>query len=483
MQLKDILYNTPLLSVSGSTDLTITAITADSRQVQPGTLFVAVKGTQTDGHRYIATALEKGAVAILCQQLPDELPDGVTLVQVADSAKALGIAAANFFGNPSRKLKLVAVTGTNGKTTTVTLLFRLFRALGYRTALLSTIQNQVNDDIFPATHTTPEPVALNSFLAEAVKKGCTHAFMEASSHAIVQERIAGLHFAGAVFTNITHDHLDFHGTFDNYIKAKKKLFDELPATAFALTNLDDKRGLVMLQNTKAQKKTFSLQTMGDFKGKILSDTLQGLEMEVDGRQVWFKLVGSFNAYNLLGMYATAVLLGEPEEEVLTQLSDLPPAPGRFEQFIAPNRIIGIVDYAHTPDALENVLKTLSALRENHQIITVAGCGGNRDSGKRPLMAKIACQYSDKVILTSDNPRHEDPDQILAQMYAGVGITDRRKTEVIPDRKAAIQKAVSLAQPSDIVLVAGKGHENYQEIQGVKYPFDDKTVLQEFFSRL
>ncbi len=480
MLLKDIIYKTPLLSVSGDTSIAITTITADSRQVQSGTAFIAVKGTQTDGHSFINVAIEKGAVAIICQVLPEILNPLVTYVQVADSAKALGIIAANFFGNPSEKLKLVAVTGTNGKTTTVTLLFKLFRKLGYHTALLSTVQNQINDEVFSATHTTPEPIALNKFLADAVKKGCTHAFMEASSHAIVQERIAGLYFVGAVFTNITHDHLDFHLTFDNYIKAKKKLFDELPSSAFALVNLDDKRGMVMMQNTKALKKTFSLQTLGDFKGKVLSNTLQGLEMEINGKQVWFKLVGSFNAYNLLGIYAVAVLLGENEDEVLMQLSDLQAAPGRFEQILSPQNVIGIVDYAHTPDALENVLKTLSDLKENHQIITLVGCGGNRDAAKRPIMAKIACQYSDKVILTSDNPRNEEPEDILNQMYEGVGITDRRKTEIIADRKEAVKKAVSLAKPYDIILVAGKGHENYQEIKGIKYHFDDKEVLIEAF---
>jgi UDP-N-acetylmuramoyl-L-alanyl-D-glutamate--2,6-diaminopimelate ligase len=479
--LSDIFQSVSLLSVSGNLQADISNLTADSRQVIPQSLFVAMTGTQTDGHTFIETAIEKGAIAIVCEHFPDNTLPGVTYIQVMDSAKAYGVMAGNFFDNPSRKLQFTAVTGTNGKTTTVTLLFRLFRALGYNTALLSTVQNQINDEVFTATHTTPEPVALNRFLAEAVQKGCQFAFMEASSHAIVQERIAGLHFAGAVFTNISHDHLDFHKTFDNYIRAKKKLFDDLPASAFALVNRDDKRGRVMLQNTQASSKTFSMQTMADFRGKILSDTLQGLEMEVEGQQVWFQLVGKFNAYNLLGIYGTAVLLGEKPEEVLLQLSGLQAAPGRFEQMVSKNKITAIVDYAHTPDALENVLQTLTELRENHRIITVVGCGGNRDAAKRPVMGKIAAQYSDQVFLTSDNPRNESPAEILAQMLAGVEIVSRRKVQVLEDRREAIRQAIAAALPGDVVLVAGKGHENYQEIQGVKYPFDDREVVREIFS--
>ena len=479
MQLKDILYKVPLLSSSGNTYIDIAGVTADSRNITQGSAFVAVKGTQADGHQFIDMALAKGAAAIICETLPEKINPYLTYIQVSGSARALGIMASNFYGNPSEKLRLIGVTGTNGKTTSVTLLFKLFRALGYSTGLLSTIQNQINDQVIVSTHTTPDPVSLNKLLAEMVTKGCTHAFMEVSSHAVVQERVAGLKFAGGVFTNITHDHLDFHRTFDNYIRAKKKFFDELPSSSFALTNLDDKRGMVMLQNTKANKKTFSLHTIADFKGKLLANTLQGLEMDMDGSEVWFKLVGNFNAYNLLAIYAVALLLGENKENVLTQLSALNPAPGRFEQMISKNKIIGIVDYAHTPDALENVLKTIAELKENKKIITVIGCGGDRDTSKRPLMAEIAARYSDKIILTSDNPRSEDPTEILNQMYKGVGVIEKKKVTIIENRKEAIKAAVDFASPGDIILVAGKGHENYQEIKGVKYPFDDKLVLGEF----
>lgn len=480
-QLKDILYKVSLQSVSGDTSVEIEQIVFDSRAVKPGSLFVAVRGTQVDGHQFIEKAVELGAAAILCEALPATLHAGTTYVQVPDSASAMGLAASNFYGNPSAKLKLIGLTGTNGKTTSVTLLHKLFRRLGYRTGLLSTVQNQIDETIIPSTHTTPDSVALNQLLAEMVKQGCTHCFMEVSSHAVAQHRIAGITFAGGIFTNITHDHLDFHQTFDNYIKAKKKFFDDLPATAFALTNADDKRGLVMLQNTAAQKHTFSLQTLATFKGRLISDSLHGLQMEVDGKEVWFKLIGRFNAYNLLGVYGTAVLMGEDKEEVLTQLSDLNAAPGRFEQIISPQQVVGIVDYAHTPDALENVLNTIQALREgNQQIITVVGCGGNRDTTKRPVMAEIACKLSDKVILTSDNPRNEDPMAIIEQMQKGVSPTNQKKTLVEPDRREAIRKACQMAKPQDIILLAGKGHETYQEIKGVKYDFDDKAVLKEAF---
>jgi UDP-N-acetylmuramoyl-L-alanyl-D-glutamate--2,6-diaminopimelate ligase len=471
----------PFLSCSGDLNTEVNSITADSRQARPGSLFVAVKGTLTDGHQYISDALAKGAVAVVCEIAPTSKPLGVTFIEVADSAGVLGWLASAFYGNPSSKLKLVAVTGTNGKTTTVTLLFRLFRELGYNTALLSTVQNQLNEEVFAATHTTPEPVALNQFLAEAVRRGCTHAFMEASSHAIVQQRIAGLHFTGAVFTNISHDHLDFHKTFENYIRAKKLLFDRLPDTAFALSNIDDKRGMVMLQNTRARKKTFSLQALGDYKGRVLSNTLQGLEMDFDGQLVWCRLVGLFNAYNLLGIYATALLLGEEPQHVLTHLSALPPARGRFEQVLSQKGVIGIIDYAHTPDALENVLSTIADLRQEGRIVTVIGCGGNRDTSKRPIMARIACQYSDQVLLTSDNPRNEDPLDILHQMEAGAEAHQQHKVKVIPDRLEAIRRAVQMAQQGDILLIAGKGHETYQEIKGVKYPFDDLKVLEEAFA--
>ncbi len=480
MQLKDILYKAPLLSTSGDTYIEILDITDDSRKVAEGCVFIAVKGLQSDGHQFIEQAIQKGAKSIVCEILPGKLINEITYIQVADSSKTLGILASNFFDNPSQKVKLIGVTGTNGKTTTVTLLFKLFRALGYNVGLISTIQNQINDQIFRSTHTTPDPIALNKLLSEMVKKKCRYVFMEVSSHAVVQERIAGLKFTGGIFTNITHDHLDFHGNFDNYIKAKKSFFDQLPSSAFALTNLDDKRGMVMLQNTKALKKTFSLQTIGDFKGKLLTNTLHGLEMDMDGREVWFKLVGNFNAYNLLTIYATAILLGEDKENVLTHLSALNPAPGRFDQVVSKNKTIGIIDYAHTPDALENVLKTIQELKENNRVITVVGCGGNRDAGKRPIMAEIASKYSDTVILTSDNPRNEEPAEILNQMYKGVGVIEKKKVSIIEDRKTAISTAVSLAKQGDIILIAGKGHENYQEIKGVKYPFDDKMILLELF---
>ena len=471
--LKNILNNISIETIVGSTDLAIEKIEFDSRKVSQNDLFFAIKGTQTDGHQYISQVIEKGAIAIICEIWPATIVPNITYIQVKDSAEALGFAAANFYDNPSRNLKLVGVTGTNGKTTNVTLLFNLFRKMGYATGLLSTVQNQINEAVIPATHTTPDPINLNKLLAEMVKMGCSHCFMEVSSHSVVQHRITGLTFAGGIFTNITHDHLDFHETFDNYIKAKKGFFDILPKEAFALINLDDKRGRVMVQNTKAAIKTFSLDTLADFKGKILSDSMFGLQMQINGFEVHFKLIGTFNAYNLLGVLGAALLLGEEQEEVLTQLSGLDTAPGRFQQIIGPNERVAIVDYAHTPDALENVLKTIANLRQgNEQVITVVGCGGNRDATKRPIMAEIACKYSNKVILTSDNPRFEDPAEILEQMRKGVPPIDFKKTKIIQDRREAIYFAIENANPSDIILVAGKGHENYQEIEGVKHHFDD-----------
>ncbi|MCK8491515.1 UDP-N-acetylmuramoyl-L-alanyl-D-glutamate--2,6-diaminopimelate ligase [Spirosoma sp. RP8] len=487
MQLKDLFYKVSLLATSGSMETEITGITMDSRKVGPGSLFVAVRGTVTDGHNFIATAVRQGAAAILCEELPEDINPQVAYVKVLDSARSMGLVAANFYDQPSRKLKLVGVTGTNGKTSVATLLFRLFRGLGYRCGLLSTVQNQIDDQIIPATHTTPDVITINQLLTQMLANGCTHVFMEVSSHSVVQERIAGLTFAGGIFTNITHDHLDFHGTFDNYIRAKKGFFDQLPTTAFALTNVDDKRGLVMLQNTAAQKETYSLQTLASFKGKILADSLFGLNMLVNDKEVWFKLIGRFNAYNLLSVYGAAILLGEDADEVLTLLSGITPPPGRFEQVISDDKIVGIVDYAHTPDALQNVLETINGLRQANeqgylpQVITVVGCGGNRDAAKRPVMADIACRFSNRVILTSDNPRNEDPMAILEQMQAGVSPVDVKKTVTIEDRHEAIRRAVSLAGPHDIILVAGKGHETYQEIKGVKYDFDDRAVLRETFS--
>jgi UDP-N-acetylmuramoyl-L-alanyl-D-glutamate--2,6-diaminopimelate ligase len=479
--LNQLLTGVTTKAVHGDTARPVEALCLDSRQARPGSLFAAVRGTQTDGHQFIGKAVELGASVVICENLPETLRPNVTYVQVADTAFSLGFVAGNFYGNPSRKLKLVAVTGTNGKTTTVTLLYQLFRRLGYRTGMLSTVRNYIDDQPVEATHTTPDAISLNALLADMVEAGCTHAFMEASSHAIVQERIAGLHLTGAVFTNITHDHLDFHKTFDNYIKAKKKLFDDLPASAFALSNLDDKRGLVMLQNTAATRHTFSLVNVAPFKGKLIVNTLHGLQMEIEDKEVWFKLIGEFNAYNILGVYATAVLLGEPADEVLVQLSDVNPAPGRFDQVRSAQGVIGIVDYAHTPDALENVLQTIQELKDGGRVITVVGCGGNRDAAKRPVMAEIACKRSDLVFLTSDNPRFEEPEAILADMSAGVAVTDRPRVQTVVDRRTAIVQAVAAARPGDIVLVAGKGHETYQEVKGVKHPFDDKQVLSEAFS--
>lgn len=480
--LKDILYKVSLQSVSGNMESEVKALAFDSRKVEVGTVFVAVRGTQVDGHDFIATAIEKGAVAIVCEKLPEEQVEGIAYVQVQDSSKALGFMASNFHGNPSEKLKLVGVTGTNGKTTCVTLLHQLFRSLGYNTGLLSTVVNKINEDELPATHTTPDAITLNETLARMVSKGCTHCFMESSSHAIVQNRIAGLKYEGAVFTNLSHEHLDYHKTFDEYIKAKKLLFDGLSSTAFALVNADDKRGAVMLQNTKAAKHKYALKSMATFKAKILSNTLQGLELDIDGKNVWFKLIGDFNAYNLLAVFGTAVLLGEDETEVLEQLSNVNPAPGRFEQVITKTGITALVDYAHTPDALENVLSTIREFRTgNETVITVVGCGGNRDKDKRPIMAKIGCDLSDKVILTSDNPRFEEPGDILKDMQAGVSPSNFKKTLVIEDRREAIKAACAMAEPNDIILVAGKGHETYQEIKGVRSDFDDREVLKEMLN--
>lgn len=482
--LKDILYKVSLYSVSGATDREINGIFFDSRLVGEGSLFIATIGTQSDGHQFVDKAIEKGAVAIVCQVMPAVLKPGITYVQVVNSSAALGIMASNYYGNPSSKLKLVGVTGTNGKTTTVTLLHSLFISLGYHTGMLSTVENKINQEVIPSTHTTPDAVSLNHFLSKMVESGCTHCFMEVSSHAVVQHRINGLNFAGAIFTNITHDHLDYHKTFDEYIKAKKGFFDILGSDSFALVNGDDKRGLVMMQNTKAKRNTFALKTMADFKAKLLTNSFTGLEMDVEGKQVWFKLIGSFNAYNLLGVYATAVLLGEDRDEILTQLSNIDSARGRFEQIISKSGITAIVDYAHTPDAVQNVLETINDLRQGkEQVITVLGCGGNRDATKRPFMADIATRMSDRVILTSDNPRDEDPQSIIDQMEQGVSITNKKKSLSILDRKEAIKTACLLAKEGDIILIAGKGHEDYQEIKGVKHHFDDKETVKQLFEVL
>ncbi|MDP4679805.1 MAG: UDP-N-acetylmuramoyl-L-alanyl-D-glutamate--2,6-diaminopimelate ligase [Cyclobacteriaceae bacterium] len=477
--LKDILYNVSLKTVSGDMNTVISSLSFDSRESKADSLFVAVKGTQVDGHDYIDKALDNGAVGIVCEKLPGKLRPNITYIETLDSSLALGFIASIFYDNPSKKLQLVAITGTNGKTTTATLLYNLFRDLGYATGLLSTVNNFINGVVISATHTTPDSLSLNQLLGEMVKEGCTHAFMEVSSHAIDQNRVSGIHFTGAVFTNISHDHLDYHETFDNYITAKKKLFDNLPSSAFALVNLDDKRGQVMLQNTKAQQFTFGLKFLSDFKAKIVSNSLQGLELEIEDRNVWFRLIGTFNAYNILTAYAVGVLLEEDKENLLTTLSAAVAAPGRFEQINVGSGVLSIVDYAHTPDALENVLQTIASFRtKNEQVITVVGCGGNRDKTKRPVMGSIAVKWSDKVIFTNDNPRNEDPDQILRDIQAGVSKLYVKKTLVISDRKEAIKTACALAKQNDIILVAGKGHEDYQEINGVKHHFDDREVLKE-----
>ncbi len=477
--LKDILYKAGLVEVVGSTNVAIMSITFDSRKVEKDSLFVAVKGSLSDGHKYIDDTISKGAIAILCEEIPENLNEKITYIKVKDTTAALGVVASNFYGNPSESLKLVGVTGTNGKTTTVTLLFNLFKKLGYKVGLLSTVKNQINNDVIPATHTTPDAIQLNALLRQMVDKGCTHCFMEVSSHAVVQNRIAGIHFQGGVFSNITHDHLDYHKTFEEYIKAKKKFFDMLGSDAFALTNKDDANGDVMLQNTKATKKTYSLRSMADFKCKVVENQFSGLLLNIDNNEVWTKLIGSFNAYNLLAVYATAVLLKEDKTNVLTTLSSLSSVEGRFQYVRTDNGIIGIVDYAHTPDALLNVLKTIADIRSgNEQVITVVGCGGDRDAAKRPVMAKIACELSNKVILTSDNPRSEDPEAIIKEMQSGVDAVNNKKTISITDRSEAIKTACSYAKQGDIILVAGKGHEKYQEIKGVKHDFDDMIVLQE-----
>jgi len=484
MQLQDLLYGVAIKSLTGKPHQEVVALAFDSRQVTENTLFFAVKGTVVDGHEYIAQTINAGATVIICETLPTEIVSTVTYVQVENSSIALGIVASNFYGNPSTRLKLIGITGTNGKTTIATLLFQLFRGLGYSVGLLSTVQNHINENIIPATHTTPNPIALNSLLQDMVNADCEYCFMEVSSHAVVQHRIAGLTFGGGVFSNITHDHLDFHQTFDNYLKAKKEFFDHLPKSSFALTNLDDKNGKVMLQNTKATKKTYALKQMADFKAKIIENKFSGLHLNIDDLDVYFKMVGSFNAYNLLATYATAILLEQDKLEVLTILSTLSGAEGRFDYIVSKQGIIGIVDYAHTPDAVQNVLSTVANIRKGtEQVITVIGCGGDRDKTKRPIMAQVACDWSDKVILTSDNPRTEDPQIIINEMEKGVSPTNQRKTLSILDRKEAIKTACHLAKPGDIILVAGKGHEKYQEINGIKHHFDDKEVLTEQLNQI
>jgi len=482
--LSDILDGLAFTELQGSADTEITAIVFDSRKVIPGSLFVAVKGTVVDGHDYIDQAIKDGASAIICEDLPAHTAAEVDFFMVANSAKALGIVSSNFYDKPSTQLKLVGVTGTNGKTTVATLLYQLFRDLGYKCGLLSTVENQINGQIIASTHTTPDPVELNRLMAEMVEKGCDYCFMEVSSHAVAQHRIEGLVFAGGIFTNLTHDHLDYHKTFAAYLTAKKAFFDGLPKAAFALTNADDKNGNVMLQNTLAHKKTYGLKSMVDYKARILENQFGGLLLQIDNEDVWFKMVGTFNAYNLMAVYATAMLLDQDGTKVLTVLSKLHGAEGRFDYIIAPNKVIGIVDYAHTPDAVQNVLSTIHDIRKgNEKVITVIGCGGDRDKTKRPIMAKVACEWSDKVILTSDNPRTEDPAQIIKDMEAGVDAAFKRYVISIADRREAIKTACHLARPGDIILLAGKGHEKYQDINGVKTHFDDMEELREQFKTI
>lgn len=475
MRLQELLKNIDCKIINNQ-EIEINEITFDSRTVAPNSLFVAQVGVHVDGHNYIATATEKGAAAIVCEKLPEVLDSNVVYIQTENSNKALGLIAANFYGNPSTKLHLIGITGTNGKTTTATLLHQMFRQLGYHTGLISTIVNKIDETEIPATHTTPDAINLNKLLQKMVDNGCEYCFMEVSSHSIVQERIGGLHFYGGIFSNITHDHLDFHKTFAEYISAKKMFFDNLPSSAFALTNIDDRNGLVMLQNTKAKKQTYSIQEIADFKGKILENTFQGILININGKDVWTRLVGKFNAYNLLAIYATARLCGVDEMEALTQLSTLCAAEGRFEYVNGQDKI-AIVDYAHTPDALKNVLQTINDIRfDDQKLITVVGCGGDRDSSKRPIMAAIAADMSSTLILTSDNPRTEDPEKILDDMEGGLNASQSERTIRITNRQQAIKTACKLAQKGDIILVAGKGHEKYQDINGVKHHFDDKEEL-------
>jgi UDP-N-acetylmuramoyl-L-alanyl-D-glutamate--2,6-diaminopimelate ligase len=480
-RLKDILYEVRILDVVGDTSIAVKSMQFDSREVNAGAAFVALNGTVVDGHEFIDKALALGATTIVCEKLPEHLKEGVTYVTVRSSHEALGIMASNFYDRPSTKLKLVGITGTNGKTTTATILYHTFTKLGHKVGLISTVENIVGDTKIPSTHTTPDPVTLNKLLSEMVEQDCSHCFMEVSSHAVVQGRIDGLEFCGGVFTNITHEHLDYHGTFDGYIAAKKMFFDKLPKHAFALVNNDDPRGSVMVQNTKAKAYTFGLKGMADFKTKILENVFTGLVLNIDGDELYSQLLGKFNAYNVLGVFAVAKLLNEEHLEILTAISMIDSVEGRFQAFNSKTGVIGIVDYAHTPDALKNVLQTIQEIRTgNETVITIAGCGGDRDKAKRPQMASIACEYSDKVIFTSDNPRTEDPRAILEDMKVGVPAQHFKKYVVIEDRAEAIKMACSIALPGDIVMIAGKGHEKYQEINGIKNAFDDVQILVETF---
>ena len=483
--LQDILYQVGIKQVVGSTQMEVESLVFDSRNVVPNCVFVAIKGTLSDGHKFIDSAIDKGATAVVCEEMPKEVNPDITYVQVGDSHAALGMMASNFYDNPSEKLKLIGITGTNGKTTTSTILYDLLRLLGEKVGLISTVENKIQDRVIPATHTTPDAVSFNELLADMVAEGCNYCFMEVSSHALHQHRVTGAKFSGAIFTNLSHDHLDYHKTFDAYIAAKKMLFDMLPKDSFALVNQDDRQGATMLQNCKANlQRTYALKSMGDFKVKVIENQFGGLQLNIDGLDLYAKMVGRFNAYNLLSAYATGVLLGFDKMEVLTALSSINPVAGRFQYVISPDQVTAIVDYAHTPDALKNVLKTIEDIRtRNEEVITVVGCGGNRDVTKRPHMARIACKFSDRVIFTSDNPRNEDPEAIIKDMQAGVEPQDYRKTNVIVNRKEAIKMACSIARKGDIILIAGKGHEKYQEIKGERFPFDDLAIVNDTFKLL
>ena len=485
MLLRDVLYKVSIRSITGSTDTEISDVQIDSRKVKPGAMFIAVKGAAVDGHQFIDKAIENGAAVIVCESAAAEAGKGLVGVQVENSASAAGYIAHNFFGQPSEKMKVVGVTGTNGKTTIATLLYKLFTGLGCTCGLLSTVENHIGDTIIPATHTTPDAINLNQLLKQMADAGCTHVFMEVSSHAVHQHRVTGVNFAGGVFSNITHDHLDYHKSFDEYIRVKKSFFDSLSSSAFAISNADDKRGAVMLQNTNAKKYFYSLKTLADFKGKIIENSLSGLVMTINDQEVHFRLIGEFNAYNLLAAYAVGIGMEEDKHEVLRCLSMLTGAEGRFDYMVSPKeKIITIVDYAHTPDALLNVLATIKKLKKGFEkVITVVGCGGDRDKTKRSIMAEVACEHSDKAIFTSDNPRSEDPAQIIKDMEEGLPAAAKRKYISIVDRKEAIKTAISLANAEDIVLIAGKGHEKYQEIKGVKYHFDDKEIVKDVFEML
>ena len=481
MKLVEILKGIEVVSVSGTKNKVISGIEFDSRKVQKNSLFVAVKGYKTDGHNFISPALASGASAVICETLPENPEKTVCWIKTGDSAKALGLAASNFYGNPSSSLRLVGVTGTNGKTTIATLLYRMFIRLGYKCGLFSTVCNYINEKELDATHTTPDPVQLNRLLSEMVNEGCDYAFMEVSSHSADQKRIAGLNFEGAIFTNLTHDHLDYHKTFDNYLAAKKSFFDLLPANAFALVNADDRNGRVMLQNCKARHYTFSVRGMADYRCNIIEQSFGGMGLKIQGEEVWTRFIGDFNASNLLAVYSASELLGAAKKEILTVLSDLHPVPGRLEVIKSPGGISGIVDYAHTPDALLNVIDTINKIREGGvQLITVVGAGGDRDRTKRPKMAAISAEGSTKVILTSDNPRSEDPEKIIDEMEAGITPELKRKILRITNRHEAIKTAVMLANEGDVILIAGKGHETYQEIMGVKNHFDDREELKNAF---